>query len=256
MAQIAPSDAGFTMRRSIRGMLLRLWLGPRIVRWVVIGAIVLVMLASLGWAPMRSGTDRGWYLWQVWGTTNWRPCYALRADRAWTFSDDWDGNRSKFEDAFYKGDLHAAMIRPRPSSIYVGLIVPWMMYKQRIATVSVEWAVPFAADDTPRSDEELRDLLHDYATMKCGDATASRFLPAGGDYEFRWLPEGIAINAIWIIGAALLAAIAYVRYKHAHVIYRNRIRNIPVPERRCTRCGYSLEGLRSGPCPECGWTMS
>lgn len=243
------------MRTWARDRILRLWMLPVLVRWAVICAIVVVMLWTLGWAPVSTNTDRHWFLWGVSSSTNHRPWSGVRERGVWRFAERGQVGFEEYASRHADGDIDAALIYVRPSSIYVGLVVAMVELEPRIAAARAPWSVWVLPDGSPRTEADDREALKGYAAARYGDATLARHLPEGGDYQFRWLPEGVVINAIWIIGGALLGAIAYVRYKHAHVIYHQRIRNMPVPERTCTRCGYCLDGLKSGPCPECGWTI-
>lgn len=243
------------MRTWARNRLLRLWMLPGLVRWVVICAIVAVMLWTLGWAEFGTRLDRVWCVWQIQASTNPRPWSGVREHGVWRFAERGQAGFEEYRNRHAAGDINAALIEVEPSSVYVGLIVAMIELRPGVVAARAPWSVWVDSDGSARTEANDREALKAYAAARYGDAEMARYLPEGGDYRLRWLPEGIAINAIWIVGGAILGAIAYVRYKHAHVIYRQRIRNMPVPERRCTRCGYCLDGLESGPCPECGWTI-
>jgi hypothetical protein len=82
-----------------------------------------------------------------------------------------------------------------------------------------------------------------------GDATAARLLSAGGGSVSQPWRRGYvhnalaAVLALWLLAAAGLSTASVFRQRRIH---RWLLAN------RCVRCGYSLEGVEGGTCPECG----
>ncbi len=112
------------------------------------------------------------------------------------------------------------------------------------------------------ADDERKQLLRDHVGPRAVAYLVARsvFLGGCGGILVTGLVQAIWLNGAyvgWVAGSAVLACIvlAYqyhiIRIRGQLITYlRKRAKEQRLP--MCLRCGYSLEGLQSGVCPECG----